>query len=198
MIVAGPLGFVEAGLSKIHHQGRGHRAGRRFRDDARGAGPALRPRPQGGSRARTTASWPDLILIDGGQGQLSAVTQVLADLGIEDVPVVGVAKGPDRNAGRERFFRAGAAPLSLDAKDPVLYYLQRLRDEAHRFAIGAHRAKRAKALDRLAARRDRGRRGAAKARPPPSFRLGARGRKRRPRRSRAGRRNQQNGRKKGL
>ncbi|HEV2162830.1 MAG TPA: helix-hairpin-helix domain-containing protein, partial [Stellaceae bacterium] len=72
--------------------------------------------------------------------------QVLADLGVNDVPVVGVAKGPDRNAGRERFFRAGKPPLSLDPKDPVLYFLQRLRDEAHRFAIGAHRSKRTRAI----------------------------------------------------
>ena len=71
---------------------------------------------------------------------------LLADLGIDDLPVVGVAKGVDRDAGRERFFREGEPPLSLDMKDPVLYYLQRLRDEAHRFAIGAHRQKRAKAI----------------------------------------------------
>jgi excinuclease ABC subunit C len=95
---------------------------------------------------RSGGTWPDLVLIDGGQGQLSATLAVLADLGIDDLPVVGVAKGPDRNAGRERFFRDGMPPLSLDAKDPVLYYLQRLRDEAHRFAIGAHRQKRAKAI----------------------------------------------------
>ncbi|HEV2263863.1 MAG TPA: excinuclease ABC subunit UvrC [Stellaceae bacterium] len=89
---------------------------------------------------------PDLVLIDGGQGQLTAACQVLADLGVNDVPVVGVAKGPDRNAGRERFFRTGKPPLSLDPKDPVLYFLQRLRDEAHRFAIGAHRSKRLRAI----------------------------------------------------
>ncbi|MDE2513952.1 MAG: excinuclease ABC subunit C, partial [Alphaproteobacteria bacterium] len=92
------------------------------------------------------AGFPDLVLIDGGQGQLAAACQALADLGVNDVPVVGVAKGPDRNAGRERFFRAGKPPLSLDPKDPVLYFLQRLRDEAHRFAIGAHRSKRTRAI----------------------------------------------------
>jgi excinuclease ABC subunit C len=71
---------------------------------------------------------------------------VLADLGIDDIPVVAIAKGPDRNAGRERLFRPGREPFSLEPKDPVLYYLQRLRDEAHRFAIGTHRARRAKAI----------------------------------------------------
>jgi excinuclease ABC subunit C len=96
--------------------------------------------------ARERGAWPDLVLIDGGQGQLSSALQVLADLGIDDLAVAAIAKGPDRNAGRERFFLPGKAPFSLDPKDPVLYFLQRLRDEAHRFAIGTHRAKRAKAL----------------------------------------------------
>lgn len=88
--------------------------------------------------------WPDLMLIDGGQGQLSTVLQVMADLGIGDVPVAAIAKGPDRNAGREKFFMQGKAPFTLDQGDPVLYFLQRLRDEAHRFAITTHRAKRSK------------------------------------------------------
>jgi excinuclease ABC subunit C len=95
---------------------------------------------------RERGTWPDLLLIDGGAGQLSSVQQVLADLGIDDVPVVAIAKGPDRNAGRERLFRPGREPFSLEPKDPVLYYLQRLRDEAHRFAIGTHRARRSKAI----------------------------------------------------
>ncbi len=95
---------------------------------------------------RERGTWPDLLLVDGGAGQLSAAQQVLADLGIDDMPLVAIAKGPDRNAGRERFFRPGHEPFSLDPKDPVLYYLQRLRDEAHRFAIGTHRARRAKAI----------------------------------------------------
>jgi excinuclease ABC subunit C len=95
---------------------------------------------------RERGTWPDLLLIDGGAGQLSSAQQVLADLGIDDVPLVAIAKGPDRNAGRERFFRPGREPFGLDPKDPVLYYLQRLRDEAHRFAIGTHRARRAKAI----------------------------------------------------
>src|SRR5215471_4423430 len=95
---------------------------------------------------RDRGMWPDLILIDGGQGQLNVVQGVLEELGIADVAVVGIAKGPDRNAGRERFFVPGRPPFSLDPRDPVLYFLQRLRDEAHRFAIGTHRAKRTKAL----------------------------------------------------
>ncbi|MBV8335071.1 MAG: excinuclease ABC subunit UvrC, partial [Alphaproteobacteria bacterium] len=102
---------------------------------------ALREDPE-----RERGMWPDLVLIDGGQGQLNVAQGVLAELGIDDVAVVGIAKGPDRDAGRERFFIAGRAPFSLDPRDPVLYFLQRLRDEAHRFAIGTHRAKRTKAL----------------------------------------------------
>ena len=93
---------------------------------------------------RNGSEWPDLVLIDGGKGQLAAVQEVLAELGIADQPVVAIAKGPDRNAGRERFFQPERAPFSLEPRDPVLYFLQRLRDEAHRFAIGTHRARRAK------------------------------------------------------
>jgi excinuclease ABC subunit C len=90
--------------------------------------------------------WPDLLLIDGGAGQLSAVKAVLDELGVEDVALVGVAKGPDRDAGREHFYVPGRPSFMLEARDPVLYYVQRLRDEAHRFAIGTHRAKRSKAI----------------------------------------------------
>jgi excinuclease ABC subunit C len=86
---------------------------------------------------------PDLVLLDGGGGQLAAAEAVMADLGVDDIAVVGVAKGPDRDAGLERFFLPGKAPFMLEPKSPVLYYLQRLRDEAHRFAIGAHRTRRA-------------------------------------------------------
>jgi len=92
------------------------------------------------------AKWPDLVLIDGGPGQLAVAHSVLADLGVEDVCLVGVAKGPERDAGREHFHMTGREPFRLDVKSPLLYYLQRLRDEAHRFAIGSHRKKRAKAL----------------------------------------------------
>ncbi|TMJ50602.1 MAG: excinuclease ABC subunit UvrC [Alphaproteobacteria bacterium] len=97
---------------------------------------------------RDRGSWPDLVLIDGGQGQLNIAQGVLAELGVDDVAIVAIAKGPDRNAGRERFFFPGRAPFALDPRDPVLYFLQRLRDEAHRFAIGTHRARRTKALGR--------------------------------------------------
>jgi excinuclease ABC subunit C len=95
---------------------------------------------------RSKGLWPDLVLIDGGQGQLSTSMQVLADLGITDLCIAAIAKGPDRNAGRERFFVPGREPFSLEPKSPVLYFLQRLRDEAHRFVIGAHRAKRSKEI----------------------------------------------------
>ena len=91
-------------------------------------------------------AWPDLVLIDGGAGQLSAVQSVLAELGLHGLAIAGIAKGPDRNAGRERFFMPGKPPFSLPPNDPVLYFVQRLRDEAHRFAIGSHRAKRKKAM----------------------------------------------------
>jgi excinuclease ABC subunit C len=93
-------------------------------------------------------SWgcPDLVLIDGGPGQLSAAHEVLDALGIGDIILVGIAKGPDRNAGREHFYMRGRRPFMLEPRDPVLYFVQRLRDEAHRFAIGTHRAKRAKAI----------------------------------------------------
>ena len=88
---------------------------------------------------------PDLVLIDGGAGQLAVAREVLAALGLHDIPLVGVAKGPDRDAGREHFHLPGhARPLLLEPRDPVLYFVQRLRDEAHRFAIGTHRARRKK------------------------------------------------------
>jgi excinuclease ABC subunit C len=89
---------------------------------------------------------PDLVLIDGGPGQLSIACQVFADLGVEDVALVGISKGPDRDAGREHFYLPGKEPFRLDPKSPVLYYLQRLRDEAHRFVIGGHRKKRSAAI----------------------------------------------------
>ena len=95
---------------------------------------------------RKLGQWPDLVLLDGGQGQLNAGLKVLADLGISDLCVAGIAKGPERNAGREQFFVPGRAPFQLPPNHPVLYFLQRLRDEAHRFAITAHRAKRSKAI----------------------------------------------------
>lgn len=93
---------------------------------------------------RNSPTWPDLLIIDGGKGQLSAVEQILADLGLEDIAVVSIAKGPDRNAGREDFYLPSQTPFKMAPNDPTLYFLQRLRDEAHRFAIGSHRQQRAK------------------------------------------------------
>jgi excinuclease ABC subunit C len=109
-------------------------------------GRSLREHPDGGDE-----NWPDLVLIDGGAGQLSAVRGVLSDLGVQDVKLVAIAKGPDRDAGREWFHSHDEhgepiPPFQLPPRDPVLYYLQRLRDEAHRFAITTHRAGRSKAL----------------------------------------------------
>lgn len=95
---------------------------------------------------RSSGTWPDLLLIDGGAGQVSAVAGIMADLGVDDIPMVGVAKGVDRDAGKEEFHRTGKRPFALRHNDPVLYFVQRLRDEAHRFAIGAHRARRAQAI----------------------------------------------------
>ena len=95
---------------------------------------------------RTSDAWPDLLLIDGGAGQVSAVAGIMADLGVDGIAMVGVAKGVDRDAGKEEFHRAGLPVMALRMNDPVLYFVQRLRDEAHRWAIGAHRAKRAKAI----------------------------------------------------
>ena len=95
---------------------------------------------------RENGTWPDLLLVDGGAGQVSAAQEILDDLGIDDVALVGVAKGTDRDAGKEEFYRTGKPPMALPYRDPVLYFVQRLRDEAHRFAIGTHRAKRAKTV----------------------------------------------------
>ena len=97
---------------------------------------------------REKGIWPDLVLIDGGPGQLSVVMEVLDELGIADQPLVAIAKGPDRNAGRERFHVPGRKPFSLPLQDPILYFMQRLRDEAHRFAIGSHRIRRSKQISK--------------------------------------------------
>ncbi len=104
----------------------------------------------GGEDARVAGEWPDLVLIDGGAGQLSAAREVFADLGVAGVALAAIAKGPDRNAGLERIFLPDKPEISLAPRSPVLYFLQRLRDEAHRFAIGTHRARRAKRMDRSA------------------------------------------------
>ena len=105
---------------------------------------------------RQSEAWPDLVLIDGGQGQVAAACAALQELGIDEVAVVGVAKGVDRDAGKEEFHRQGKPPMALGHRDPVLYFVQRLRDEAHRFAIGAHRTKRAAQTGRRRSTRCRG------------------------------------------
>jgi excinuclease ABC subunit C len=101
--------------------------------------PGTEPRPDEGE---AESPWPDLVLIDGGRGQLAAAQATLAGLGLTDIPLVAIAKGPDRDAGRETFFLPGREPFKLKPRDPVLYFVERLRDEAHRFAIGSHRIRR--------------------------------------------------------
>ena len=143
MIVAGPAGFMRNAYRKFTIKGSPEPG-----DDyammrevlTRRLTRLLKEAP-----ARQDDTWPDLLIIDGGKGHLNVARQVLDELDIDDVAVVAIAKGPDRNAGRERLFLPGKPALSLEADDVVLYFLQRLRDEAHRFAIGAHRAKRSKA-----------------------------------------------------
>jgi excinuclease ABC subunit C len=141
MIVAGPEGFQKSQYRKFNIKDSDlvpgddygmmrevlrRRFGRLAKEEEAGEAP---PRP-------------DLVLVDGGKGQLDAALEVMADLGVDDIVVAGVAKGPDRDAGLERFFMPGKDPFMLEPKSPVLYYLQRLRDEAHRYAIGVHRTRR--------------------------------------------------------
>ncbi len=143
MIVAGPDGFERASYRKYSIKGNitpGDDFAMMREVLERRFGRALR---EGGAEK---SAWPDLVLIDGGAGQLSAAAETLANLGVADVPLVAIAKGPDRDAGREWFHMAGRAPFQLPPRDPVLYYLQRLRDEAHRFVIATHRAGRSKSL----------------------------------------------------
>ncbi|MEM8981024.1 MAG: excinuclease ABC subunit UvrC [Pseudomonadota bacterium] len=145
MIVAGPDGFMKNSYRKFNIRGDELTPGddfgmmkevltRRFKR-------LLKDDPD-----RTLGLWPDLLLIDGGAGQVSAVREIMEDHGVSDIPMVGVAKGVDRDAGKEEFHRTGQRPMALRHNDPVLYFVQRLRDEAHRFAIGTHRAKRAKTI----------------------------------------------------
>jgi len=147
MIVAGPEGFQKNQYRKFNIKSAELTPG----DDYAMMKEVLRRRFARLAReeeAGETPPRPDLVLIDGGPGQLAATSEVMADLGVDDIPVVGVAKGPDRDAGLERFFQNGKAPFMLEPKSPVLYYLQRLRDEAHRFAIGTHRTRRAMEMRR--------------------------------------------------
>jgi excinuclease ABC subunit C len=152
MIVAGPEGFIKSQYRKFNMRSAAGAMGddfgmmremltRRFtrllkEEEAQAQSPESEQSPLR----------PDLILIDGGGGQVSAAQAVLQDLGIHGMPLVGIAKGPDRDAGREHFHAPGKPPFMLEPKDPVLYYVQRLRDEAHRFAIGSHRSRRSRAL----------------------------------------------------
>jgi excinuclease ABC subunit C len=141
MIVAGPGGFEKAQYRKflIRDAKPGDDYAMMREVLNRRFARALKEDP-----GRQSGAWPDLVLIDGGQGQLGVAEEVLRELGVDDVALAAIAKGPDRDAGNEQFFLPGRAAMRLEARDPVLYFLQRLRDEAHRFAIGAHRAKRLK------------------------------------------------------
>ena len=143
MIVAGPEGMIKSQYRKFNIKGDDitpgddfgmmkEVLGRRFKR-------LLKEDPE-----RKSEAWPDLLLIDGGAGQVSAVRDIMREWGVNDIAMIGVAKGIDRNAGKEEFYRTGKPVVALRQNDPVLYFVQRLRDEAHRFAIGTHRAKRAK------------------------------------------------------
>lgn len=154
MIVVGPEGFLKSQYRKFNIRAEDLTPGDDFgmmrevltRRFARLLKEHGEREPAAESNPDAPQAWPDLVLIDGGQGQLSAARAVLADLGIADLCIAGVAKGPDRDAGREHFYVPDKPSFMIEARDPVLYYIQRLRDEAHRFAIGSHRAKRAKAI----------------------------------------------------
>ena len=145
MIASGPEGYIKSGYRKFNIRYENTVAGddfgmmkevleRRFKA-------LIKEDPN-----RKSENWPDLLLIDGGAGQVSAVSEILSKLGVKDVPFVGVAKGVDRDQGKEEFYRIGKPVFALQRNDPVLYFIQRLRDEAHRFAITTHRAKRSKAI----------------------------------------------------
>ena len=145
MVVAGPEGFLKNQYRKYNIKGTDLTPG----DDFGMMKEVLTRRFQRLQKEdpdRDKGLWPDLLLIDGGAGQVSAVAEIMEEQGVEDIPMVGVAKGVDRDAGKEEFHRIGQRPFALRHNDPVLYFIQRLRDEAHRFAIGTHRAKRAKAV----------------------------------------------------
>ncbi len=161
MIVAGPEGFRKNQYRKFNIRSEDLTPGddygmmrevlqRRFKRLLEEHPRAVSPSPEerevaaDGEADEIESAWPDLLLIDGGQGQLKAATETLADLGVTDLPLVAIAKGPDRDAGRETFFMAGRNPFKLPPRDPVLYFIERLRDEAHRFAVGSHRTRRKK------------------------------------------------------
>jgi excinuclease ABC subunit C len=154
MVVAGPDGLIKGQYRRFNMRSDDMAPGddyammremltRRFARLVRESGRSAAP---DGQEAGEDAQWPDLVLIDGGEGQLQAARGVLEELGVTGLKLAGIAKGPDRDAGRERIHVPGRQSFMLDSRDPVLYYVQRLRDEAHRFAIGSHRAKRTKGL----------------------------------------------------
>lgn len=145
MIVAGPEGFMKNAYRKFNIKDTqitpGDDFGMMKEVLARRFKRLLKEDPD-----RSNGQWPELLLIDGGAGQVSAVAEIMREWGVSDIPMVGVAKGVDRDHGKEEFYRTGKPAFALQRNDPVLYFIQRLRDEAHRFAIGTHRAKRAKAV----------------------------------------------------
>jgi len=145
MIVAGPEGFIKGQYRKFNIKNPDTAPGDDFammrEVMARRFGRLMED-----NEPERDANWPDLVLIDGGKGQMSSVMQIVRELGVEDVAFIGVSKGPDRHAGRETFHFPDGREFTLPVNAPVMFYLQRLRDEAHRFAIGAHRAKRSKAI----------------------------------------------------
>ncbi|HYD19405.1 MAG TPA: excinuclease ABC subunit UvrC [Patescibacteria group bacterium] len=141
MIVASAEGWVKNSYRKFNIRGPVAPG-----DDYAMMKEVLTRRFQGLLKDGAEGVWPDLLVIDGGQGQLTATLTVMRELGIDDVPVVSIAKGPDRNAGRERYFMEGKEPITLNQGDAVHYFMQRIRDEAHRFAITTHRARRSKAI----------------------------------------------------
>jgi excinuclease ABC subunit C len=160
MVVAGPEGFRKNQYRKFNIRSQELKAGddygmlrevlqRRFKrlleeNPRLTADAALAAVLSGEPDEGDDQPWPDLVLIDGGQGQLNAAAETLAAMGVTGVPLVAIAKGPDRDAGRETFFMRGRAPFKLPPRDPLLYFIERLRDEAHRFAIGSHRTRRKK------------------------------------------------------
>ena len=143
MIVAGPEGWMKSQYRKFNIKGTeitpGDDFGMMREVLTRRFSRLLKEDPD-----RQSDAWPDLLLIDGGAGQVSAVAGIMAEMGVEDIPLIGVAKGEDRDHGKEEFHRPGQRPRALPMNDPVLYFIQRLRDEAHRWAIGTHRARRTK------------------------------------------------------
>jgi excinuclease ABC subunit C len=164
MIVAGPEGFRKNQYRKFNMRAADlapgddyammrETLGRRFKrliaeaprptiESAPGAGLPNDAMAEHDDEDQAESPWPDLVLIDGGRGQLAVAQETLAGLGLTDLPLAAIAKGPDRDAGRETFFMPGREPFKLKPRDPVLYFVERLRDEAHRFAIGSHRIRR--------------------------------------------------------